>query len=87
MLGFFVLIRPSSILIFLHAVGIHRHAIVQQLAADQNKDDDVLKTAIGVVGDLAQGLGPTHSPHLRTQGILSLLNVSIEVVVFELIFV
>lgn len=51
-------------------------APVQQLAADSNKDDDVLKTAIGVVGDLAQGLGPTHAPHLRTTGVLALLNVS-----------
>ncbi|CAM9580768.1 unnamed protein product [Ascophyllum nodosum] len=47
---------------------------LEQLAADAGKDSDVLKTAIGVVGDLAQGLGPAHAPHLRTQGILQLLN-------------
>lgn len=49
----------------------------QQLAADSNKDEDVLKTSIGVVGDLAQGLGPAHAPHLRTPGILALLNVRV----------
>lgn len=58
---------------------MYRRATVQQLAADQNKDDDVLKTAIGVVGDLAQGLGPAQAPHLRTPGILCLLNVRSEI--------
>ena len=36
----------------------------------------MLKTAIGVVGDLAQGLGVSHAPRLRTPGIMALLNVS-----------
>eukprot|EP00904_Undaria_pinnatifida_P013666 jgi/Undpi1/942/HiC_scaffold_10.g04406.m1 len=47
---------------------------LDQLAADTNKDNDVLKTAIGVVGDLAQGLGVSHAPRLRTPGIMALLN-------------
>lgn len=50
--------------------------IQQQLAQDPNKDDEVLKMAIGLVGDLAQALGPAHVPHLRTNGVLSLINVS-----------
>ena len=50
--------------------------MLQQLAADKNKDNDVLKTAIGVVGDLAQGLGVSHAPRLRTPGIVALLAVS-----------
>ncbi|CAM9411941.1 unnamed protein product [Ectocarpus sp. 6 AP-2014] len=47
---------------------------LEQLAADTNKDDDVLKTAIGVVGDLAQGLGAAQAPNLRTPGVLALLR-------------
>ncbi|CAN0102917.1 unnamed protein product, partial [Scytosiphon promiscuus] len=49
-------------------------AFLDQLAADTNKDNDVLKTAIGVVGDLAQGLGVSQAPNLRTPGVLALLR-------------
>jgi hypothetical protein len=47
---------------------------LQELANDPNRDDFVLGKAVGVVGDLAQALGPQIKQQINQQFVAKLLN-------------
>ena len=47
---------------------------LEELANDPNRDDFVLNKAIGLVGDLAQAMGPQIREHINKQFVAKLLS-------------